>query len=377
MANEANKERLQASITTLENELKRYDDKSFNVYFFTLDSKGNPSATIRYTYQIAYALQEKGYKVTMLHQEQQFVGVAGWLGEKYAAIPHKNVEKENVEINHADFLFIPEIYANVMSQTKNLPCKRIVLLTNMNYLTEVIPVGVTWFDMGIDEAVTTTKYNENLIKNYFHGVKTHIVPPCIPSMFRKSNKPQDLIINFVAKDPTSINKVIKPFFWKYPIYKWISFRDLRGLPQENFADALREAAFTIVIDDDTNFGTSILEAANSGSLVLAKVPTIITDWMLEEDQKTLKKGVIWFDDLRVVPDVIASVVRSWLLDNIPAELGQEAEKLKDLYTKELQDIQIADVFEKTLFEGRQKEMKEALEQFKSQLNKEEEEVKAE
>lgn len=376
MANEANKERLQASIATLENELKRYDDKSFNVYFFTLDSKGNPSATIRYTYQIAYALQEKGYKVTMLHQEQQFVGVAGWLGEKYAAIPHKNVEKENVEINHADFLFIPEIYANVMSQTKNLPCKRIVLLTNMNYLTEVIPVGVTWFDMGIDEAVTTTKYNENLIKNYFPGVKTHIVPPCIPSMFRKSDKPQDLIINFVAKDPTSINKVIKPFFWKYPIYKWISFRDLRGLPQENFADALREAAFTIVIDDDTNFGTSILEAANSGSLVLAKVPTIITDWMLEEDQKTLKKGVIWFDDLRVVPDVIASVVRSWLLDNIPAELGQEAEKLKDLYTKELQDIQIADVFEKTLFEGRQKEMKEALEQFKSQLNKEEE-VKAE
>ena len=376
MANEANKERLQASIATLENELKRYDDKSFNVYFFTLDSKGNPSATIRYTYQIAYALQEKGYKVTMLHQEQQFVGVAGWLGEKYATIPHKNVEKENVEINHADFLFIPEIYANVMSQTKNLPCKRIVLLTNMNYLTEVIPVGVTWFDMGIDEAVTTTKYNENLIKNYFPGVKTHIVPPCIPSMFRKSDKPQDLIINFVAKDPTSINKVIKPFFWKYPIYKWISFRDLRGLPQENFADALREAAFTIVIDDDTNFGTSILEAANSGSLVLAKVPTIITDWMLEEDQKTLKKGVIWFDDLRVVPDVIASVVRSWLLDNIPAELGQEAEKLKDLYTKELQDIQIADVFEKTLFEGRQKEMKEALEQFKSQLNKEEE-VKAE
>lgn len=376
MANEANKERLQASITTLENELKRYDDKSFNVYFFTLDSKGNPSATIRYTYQIAYALQEKGYKVTMLHQEQQFVGVAGWLGEKYAAIPHKNVEKENVEINHADFLFIPEIYANVMSQTKGLPCKRIVLLTNMNYLTEVIPVGVTWFDMGIDEAVTTTKYNENLIKNYFPGVKTHIVPPCIPSMFRKSDKPQDLIINFVAKDPTSINKVIKPFFWKYPIYKWISFRDLRGLPQENFADALREAAFTIVIDDDTNFGTSILEAANSGSLVLAKVPTIITDWMLEEDQKTLKKGVIWFDDLRVVPDVIASVVRSWLLDNIPAELGQEAEKLKDLYTKELQDIQIADVFEKTLFEDRQKEMKEALEQFKSQLNKEEE-VKAE
>ena len=371
MANEVNKERLLSTIDTLENELKKYEDKSFNVYFFTLDSKGNPSATIRYTYQLALSLSKRGYKVTMLHQEKQFVGVAGWLGEQYAALPHKNVETENVEITHADFLFIPEIYANVMSQTKNLPCKRIVLLTNMNYLTEVIPVGVTWFDMGMDECVTTTNYNKNAIEDYFPGVKTHIVSPRIPSMFRKSDKPQDLVINFVVKDPTNINKVMKPFFWKYPIYKWISFRDIRGLPQENFADALREAAITIVIDDDTNFGTSIIEAANSGSLVLAKVPDIITDWMVDEN-KNLNKGVIWFDDLRNTPNLIASVVRTWLLDKVPQELYDEADKLKGLYTAQRQEGEIEEVFVNDLFEGRRKSMKEAVEQFKSELNKEEE-----
>lgn len=371
MANDTNKERLLATIGTLEAELKKYDDKSFNVYFFTLDSKGNPSATIRYTYQVALSLAKRGYKVTMLHQEKEFVGVAGWLGEQYASLPHKNVESENVEITHADFLFIPEIYANVMSQTKNLPCRRIVLLTNMNYLTEVIPVGVTWFDMGIDEAVTTTKYNEEAIKSYFPGVKTHVVSPRIPSMFRKSDKPQELVINFVVKDPTNINKVMKPFFWKYPIYKWISFRDIRGLPQENFADALREAAITIVIDDDTNFGTSIIEAANSGSLVLAKVPDIITDWMVDE-KRNLHKGVIWFDDLRNTPDLIASVIRTWLLDKVPQELYDEADKLKGLYGAERQEGEIEEVFVNDLFEGRRKSMKEAIEQFKSQLNKEEE-----
>ena len=371
MANEVNKERLLSTIGTLENELKKYEDKSFNVYFFTLDSKGNPSATIRYTYQFALALSKRGYKVTMLHQEKQFVGVAGWLGEQYAALPHKNVETENVEITHADFLFIPEIYANVMSQTKNLPCKRIVLLTNMNYLTEVIPVGVTWFDMGMDECVTTTNYNKNAIEDYFPGVKAHIVSPRIPSMFRKSEKPQDLVINFVVKDPTNINKVMKPFFWKYPIYKWISFRDIRGLPQENFADALREAAITIVIDDDTNFGTSIIEAANSGSLVIAKVPDIISDWMVDEN-KNLNKGIIWFDDIRNTPNLIASVVRTWLLDKVPQELYDEADKLKDLYTAQRQEGEIEEVFVNTLFEGRRKSMKEAVEQFKSELNKEEE-----
>lgn len=359
------------TIKAIEADLKKYEDKSFNVYFFVMDTKGNPSATLRYIYQTAYTLKEMGYKVTMLHQEKEFVGVAQWLGDKYASLPHRNIVTENVDVSASDFLFIPEIYANVMSQTKNVPCKRIAILSNMNYLTEIIPVGVTWFDMGINEVVTTTKNNEKAIKGYFNGIKTHVVSPYIPSMFRKSDRPQDLLVNFISRDPSDINKVIKPFFWKYPVYKWVSFRDLRGLPQETFSDALRDAAITIWVDDDSNFGTSLLEAVRSGSLVLAKVPKVPAEWMVDE-KGVLNSSVIWFDDLRKVPDVIASVVRTWLLDQIPQEIYDKANEVNGLYTKEQHQKEVTDVYEKTIFEERKKELKEALEQFKSQLNKEEE-----
>lgn len=357
------------TIKTLEENLSRYENKDFNVYFFVLDTKGNPSATLRYVYQTALTLKNMGYKVAMLHQEDKFVGVEQWLGEKFASLPHMNVKQQNVEISASDILFIPEIYANVMSQTKNLPCRRIALLTNMNYLTEVIPVGVTWFDMGINEAVVSTKNSEKAVKEYFPGLKTHVVSPYIPAVFRKNTEPQDLIVNIISKDPSDINKIIKPFFWKYPVYKWVSFRDLRGLPQETFADALREAAFTIWVDDDTNFGASLLEAVRSGGIVLAKLPKVPTEWMVDE-KGLLHGSIVWFDDLRKVPDVIASVVRTWLIDEIPHELQDEAEKLNQLYTREQHEKEVLDEYVNGIFESRKKEITEAIEQFKTQLNKE-------
>jgi len=361
------KERLLNTIATLERERQKLEDKSFNLYFFVLDTKGNPSATVRYLYQTAYALKELGYNVTMLHQEKEFVGVESWLGEKYASLPHKNVQKANVDISASDFLFIPEIYANVMSQTKNLPCKRIAILTNLNYLTEIIPVGVTWSDMGIEDVVTTSDINEKAIKDYFPSVSSRVVAPYVPNVFRTPTKPQDLVVNFVSREPSDINKVIKPFFWKYPVYKWVSFRDLRGLPQETFADALREGAITIWIDDDTNFGMSLLEAVKCGTLTLAKVPKVASDWMINEKNQ-LTESVIWFEDLRKLPDMIASVVRSWLMDMIPDSIEKAGRELDGLFTKEQFDADVKSAYIDGFLEERKKEFDEALGQFKAQLN---------
>ena len=63
-----------------------------------------------------------------------------------------------------------------------------------------------------------------------------------------------MIINVVARDQSDIKRVVKPFYWKYPMFKWVSFKELRNLSKEEFSKALREAAITIVIDDTTSFG---------------------------------------------------------------------------------------------------------------------------
>ena len=187
---ELNKEEM---IQIVEENIKRIEDKDFNVYFYVLDTKGNPSGSLEYIYQTALTLQNLGYKVTMLHQDKDFVGVGEWLGEKYSEIPHKFVgteteqPDENIQISASDFLFIPEIFSHVMSQTKKLPCKRVIIMQNYNHLAEFMPVGVTPEMLKIFDIITTTKVQEGILHSYFPTTVTpvsytHLTPPTSASV---------------------------------------------------------------------------------------------------------------------------------------------------------------------------------------------------
>lgn len=367
---ELNKEEM---IRVVEENIKRLEDKTFNVFFFVIDTKGNPSGSIEYIYRTALTLKGLGYNVSILHQEEEFVGVRDWLGDAAADLPHHNIEKENVEISASDFLFIPEILSSVMSQTKTLPCKRVIILQNHNFLADFMPVGVTPFDVNINEMVVTTNALKDIMDEYFPSIKTHIVRPEINPVFRNNDTPKKLIINVVSRGQDDINRIIKPFYWKYPVYKWVSFRDLRGVTQEVFSDALREGAITIWMDEVSDFGYSALEAVKSGSIVIAKVPATPTDWTFvyeeSEDGKEASNGLnpafIWFDDLRRVPDMIASVVRTWTLDKIPQELYDNMEKAADEYTPKKHEDDVVKEYVNEMFAKRLSDFKEVLAQVKN------------
>ena len=40
-----------------------HEGSDFNLYFFVVDTKGNPASTLEYIYQTAYVLKEKGYNL--------------------------------------------------------------------------------------------------------------------------------------------------------------------------------------------------------------------------------------------------------------------------------------------------------------------------
>lgn len=355
----------------VEENVQKMENKNFNVFFFVIDTKGNPSGSLEYIYRTALTLKELGYNVSMLHQEEEFIGVRDWLGDAAADLPHHNIETENVEISACDFLFIPEILSSVMSQTKTLPCKRVIILQNHNFMADFMPVGVTPFDVNINEMVVTTQALKDLADAYFPGIKTHIVRPMINPVFRNNDTPKKLIINVVSRNQDDISRIVKPFYWKYPVYKWVSFRDLRGVTQEVFSDALREGAITIWIDEISDFGYSALEAAKSGSIVIAKVPATPTDWTYvhqttdDGEQTALNPAFIWFDDLNRVPDMIASVVRTWTIDKIPQELYDNLSHAADNYNYNNHRADIMKSYEEEMFKKRANDFKEVFGQIKN------------
>lgn len=352
----------QKIIENIEKEISRIDKKENKIYFFVIDTKGVPSGSLEYIYNLALMAKEEGYDVAMLHTEEEFEGVASWLGEEYASLPHYNVNKGEVGTSPSDLLFIPEIYSQVMNQTKNLPCKRVVILQNYDFVVEQMPYAAQWGDFGIMEGITNSDYQAAELNEVFPYVKLTKVTPYISKVFGSTIEPKKIIINVIAKDQSDIKKIVKPFYWKYNHLRWVSFKELRNLPKLEFAKALREGAITIVVDENASFMYSALEAMKSGSIVMVKVPTTEVEWASGDE---LPNCCVWFNDYDTLHKQIASVVRAWITDKVPPVLVEEAKKSTEKYTRENSKKEFMGYVEKALGK-RKKEMEELLTQVKKQ-----------
>lgn len=335
------KEKLEIMRTNIIKEIEKIDNKDFSFYFYVTDTKGVPSGSLSYIYDIALSLKTMGYKVGMMHSEEDFVGVEDWMGKEYAELPHYNVEKSSVDISPSDVLFIPEIYANVMNVTKDLPCVKVAILQSFDRLTEFIPLGATWADLNIYKAITTSEKNKKRLNSYFPYVKTSVITPKISNVFNKSDEPKKLVVNVVTREQSDINKILKPFFWQYPTYQWVPFKELRGISRENFANELKDGAITIWVDDTTDFGYIPLEAMKCGSLVIGKIPNSMPEWLYDGNKiDSLSTAGIWVDNIETIPSILSSVIRTWTLDGIPEDIQEDADKLLEKYTdtNQLKDI---------------------------------------
>lgn len=353
-------------IENIDKEINKIDKKENHIYFFVIDTKGVPSGSLEYIYNLALILKNDGYDVSMLHTEEEFVGVGAWLGEEYTSLPHFNVNSGEIGTSPSDLLFIPDIYAQVMNQTKNLPCKRVVILQNYDFVVEQMPYSAQWGDFGILEGITNSDYQADELKKSFPYVKLNKVTPYISKIFGETNEPKKMIVNIVAKDQSDIKRIVKPFYWKYPSFKWVSFRDVRNLSKENFANALREAAITVVVDDNASFGYAALESMKSGSITVCKVPNAELEWM-ETDNDTLPNCCIWFDNFDTLHKQLASIVRGWITDNVPTVLSENAEKVNANFSFEKTQKELLE-YVQNVFEKRKQEMNELKVQVKAQSN---------
>ena len=63
MLQKMNSKEIQNNIKELEKELKKYEKNDFNVFFYVIDTKGTPSGSLAYIYELAKILNDMGYNV--------------------------------------------------------------------------------------------------------------------------------------------------------------------------------------------------------------------------------------------------------------------------------------------------------------------------
>ena len=167
----------------------------------------------------------------------------------------------------------------------------------------------------------------------------------IPEYFKDSDKPKVPTIAMSARDKRELLKIVKIFYQKYPHYRFVTFRDMSGLPRKDFADELSKSFLSVWIDELSSFGTFPIESMKCNTPVIGKIPRMVPEWMGSVDENgnlNLNDNGIWTANLNSIPDVIATMVGLYLEDALPENIMNGMEEYKNKYDVE--------TFEKTLSE---------------------------
>ena len=306
---------------------------------------------------MAFTLKRRGFNSIILHEKPDYTGVGSWLGEEYMTeIPHQVIDGQNVEIAPEDFLIVPEIFGFMMDQVKNLPCGKIVLTQSYAYMLETLQPGQTWNQYGFFKTITTSEVQKDYINKVMRGQSYDIIEPFISDIFKKRNLPPLPIIGIHSREQEDTINLIKTFYLRFPQYRWFTFRDLRGLSQEEFANAISECFVSVWIDRQSAYGTFPLESMKVGVPVIGITPNLVPEWMNENNG-------VWIKDEILLSDIIADWTQNWLEDNISEEMYTNMQETVDkLPTKEQFENKTIDLFTEYL-ELRAQSMEEQISKF--------------
>ena len=147
---------------------------------------------------------------------------------------------------------------------------------------------------------------------------------------------------------------------KFPQYRWVTFRDMRGLSESDFSKSLKDSFVSVWIDPTSSWGSFPLESMKSGVPVIGLVPNMVPSWMDE-------KNGVWVQKQGEMLDVIADFVLNWLEDNITDELYRLGSETAEQFCDEVK-------FENQVLESINGIFEARLQNFKSQLESHKETV---
>lgn len=359
----------QAEIEKGQKALDSIINNETDIYFFTLDTQGNPTAGVANIYEMVRILTDKGYKAHIMHEKDDYHGVTDWLGEEYMQLSHVSAESQELNVGPEDILVIPEIFASIMKQVKDLPCKKVVLCQSYYYLTEALPIGDRWDLLGFKDVITTSQKQADYLKELFPAINTHIIPVSIPDYFKPTEKMKEPTVAIHTRDQSETMRIVKTFYLQFPQYKWIPFQDMRGMPRRSFAETLSKACLGVWVDDIAGFGTMPVEAMECDTPVVGKLPEMLPEWMLETDEDGNEKiagNGVWTNSKLAIPELISRYIKLWLEDKHPQELFDEMNKTKGVYTVEKQEERTEEVFYK-LLDDKKKEIENKLSEIKENI----------
>jgi len=345
-------EKIKASLDRIANKKSKF--------LFCVPEAQNPNASVYEIYFHATVVKNMGFEVVIMVEKGDYV-VPAWIEKELTAFKHMSMADPKLTVGPEDIMIIPEIYSNVMEQTKNLPCVRIGLLQSVDYMVNSLIPGTDWKSFGINDVITTSETIKEWIETFYgqgkFNVKTYNIG--IPAYFEKSKLPQKPVISVVGRNANEISKLVKLFFSRYPQYSWVTFDPMltkskppQQMRRVDFAKRLQGNFAAVWIDRIASFGTFPLECMKSGVIPICLKPDITPEYILERTSgdtgnvvKIADGAGVWTDNYYDLPVLVGDVLVKFLDDAISPELYVSMEKLAEKYTQENSEVQLAEIYQ--------------------------------
>ncbi len=326
-------------------------------FLFIVPESQVPVASIYEIYFHATVVKNMGYEVIVLVEKGDYIPPT-WIEKELIDHKHVPMGDSKLTVGPEDVMVIPEVFSNIMEQTKNLPCVRIGLLQSVDYMINALIPGTDWSSFGIRDIITTSDTLKELVESFYSkkfNIKTYNIG--IPDYFDKSETPQKPVISVIGRNPNEISKFVKLFFNKFPQYNWVTFDPMltkskppQAMRRIDFAKRLQGNCAAVWIDRISSFGTFPLECMKSGVIPICLKPDIIPEYLIERDKngvgvKLVEGAGVWTDNFYDLPLLTGEVLVKFLDDNIAPELYDSMTKIASKYNQEDAEKKLVEIYQ--------------------------------
>ena len=326
-------------------------------FLFVVPESQTPVASIYEIYFHATVVKNLGYEVIMMVEKGDYVAPT-WIEKELTDHPHMSMADPKLMVGPEDIMVIPEVYSNIMEQTKNLPCLRVGLLQSVDYMTNSLIPGTDWTSFGIKEVITTSETLKEWLETFYgmdkFNINTYNIG--IPEYFEKSEKPQKPIISVVGRNANEISKFVKLFFSKFPQYNWVSFDPMvtkskppQPMRRVDFAKRLQNNFAAIWIDRIASFGTFPLECMKSGTIPICLKPDLMPEYMIERNEngkpiKAVDDAGVWTENYYDLPILVGEVLMKFLDDNISPDIYSAMDNVVSKYNQNNSETRLVEIY---------------------------------
>ncbi len=316
-----------------------------SAFFFVEDYNGNYNYKTEYIYNIASFYKEKGANTYIVHEKKGYVCPY----KEFEGLAHISFEEisenKDIKISPSDYIFIPEVYIEVVAQMRKqkVPAEIIVISQDYNKIFDSLEIGESWTMYGIKHVITTSEGQKTYLLDYFPNLEVHILHPFVSPDFVSTAEPRKPIVTFTSGSERGIENTVKKFQAKYSQYAWVPFKILSPLSTADMARQLNESACAVSLEEHSPFKLDVLQAFRTKTPVIGVLPKIALEWL--NNGGKVNNNAVWSINEMQISDLIALFIDRWVTDKLDNNVVQGAYQDSSPYTLDNFKIKMDGIFE--------------------------------